>query len=515
MEKQKKYAMYLRKSRADLELEAMGEGETLKRHEKMLFALAAKHEIHPDQITIYREIVSGESIDDRPEVQKLLSDVYAKKYDGVLVVEIERLARGNTKDQGEVADAFQCSNTHILTVTKIYDPQNEFDQEYFEFGLFMSRREYKTISRRMVAGKNQSAEEGNYLLPQRVFGYDIVKPGKRDRYLVKRESEAEIVQMIFDWFTEDRKTTGWIAKQLTSMGVPTTTNKPEWRKGTIRDMLVNPVFAGYIKWGEYKTVKQHDPVTGKMKKVRIKADESEVKIVNGKHEGIISDEQLEKAVSLMEKKEQPHVNINYDLTNPLAGIMVCAKCGKAMCWFDPTQGRSQRYAHRESALCKVKSLPVTVVWDGLVEALKAFEADFQVKIANDTARDEMAAHQNMIAVMEKELEKMERKRKNLFADYEDGTYTKEEFIERKQHYASSIEALKENIRIANESMPEPVDYEEKIVHIHQVIDCIRNPDISAKEKNVFLKQYIDTIKYDAIDYGRRRGGKPVLDVYLK
>ena len=97
---QDKYAMYLRKSRADIEMEALGEGETLAKHKTMLFNLAARHDILPSQITIYQEIVSGESIQDRPEVQRLLDDVYANKYKGVLVVEVERLARGNTKDQG-------------------------------------------------------------------------------------------------------------------------------------------------------------------------------------------------------------------------------------------------------------------------------------------------------------------------------------------------------------------------------------------------------------------------------
>ena len=36
------YALYLRKSRTDLELEAMGEGETLQRHHDMLMNLASK-----------------------------------------------------------------------------------------------------------------------------------------------------------------------------------------------------------------------------------------------------------------------------------------------------------------------------------------------------------------------------------------------------------------------------------------------------------------------------------------
>ena len=83
---QDQYAMYLRKSRADLEMEALGEGETLARHMHMLEALAAKHGISMNQITVYKEMVSGDSINERPEMQRLLSDVYAKRYKGVLVV---------------------------------------------------------------------------------------------------------------------------------------------------------------------------------------------------------------------------------------------------------------------------------------------------------------------------------------------------------------------------------------------------------------------------------------------
>ena len=95
------YAMYLRKSRVDLELEAISKEETLARHKQMLFTLAERHGVSPSQITIYHEMVSGDSIDERPEMQRLLDDVHKGLYVGVFVVEIERLARGNTKDQGE------------------------------------------------------------------------------------------------------------------------------------------------------------------------------------------------------------------------------------------------------------------------------------------------------------------------------------------------------------------------------------------------------------------------------
>lgn len=212
-----KYAIYLRKSRKDLDLEAMGEGETLARHKTALLELAEKQGLYIEKI--YEEMVSGESIAARPQMQQLLEDVWNEEYKGVLVMEIERLARGNTKDQGEVSEAFAASKTLIVTPSKTYDPTNEFDEEYFEFGLFMSRREYKTIRRRMERGLLAAIKEGNYVGSLPPYGYDIIRINKKERTL-KLNEQSKYVEMMFNWFVNDRMSCGQIAKQLTSMGIP-------------------------------------------------------------------------------------------------------------------------------------------------------------------------------------------------------------------------------------------------------------------------------------------------------
>lgn len=510
------YAMYLRKSRADMELEAMGEGETLARHRERLYAMAQKMDITPDQIVVYEEIVSGESIADRPQMQRLLSDVYMKKYKGVLVVEVERLARGNTKDQGEVSDAFQYSGTRILTPAKVYDPHNEFDQEYFEFGLFMSRREYKTIRRRMEAGKLQSVMEGNYMLPQRTFGYDIVRPTKKDRYLVEREDESKYVRMIFDWYTEENKPTGWIARKLTEMGVPTSRKNPEWSRSTINDMLSNMTFIGYLEWNKEKIIKTYDPKTGKMKKKKVKSSPEEVIIVKGKHKGIISQEQFDKAQELIARKSPP-VKHNVEVANILLGLLKCKDCGRAMTWVQyKGDNRVTRFQHKTTKLCSKKSIWTETVFEALVETLKAYIRDFEIKIESGEDQSHLIRHQQEVEAMQAELEKTEKKKRRLFDSWEadDGTYTRDEFIERKMMYAKTIDGLKERIAEAKKNAPAPVDYQERIIKLHQAIAAIQNPDISAKDKNLFLKTVISRIDYDAIDLGAGKGAIPVLDVHL-
>ena len=86
------YIEYLRKSRFDRDYLDLSVEETLKRHQEILDRLARDRGFYIAKV--YREVVSGESIAARPEVQKMLEEVSSGIYTGVLVVDVERLARG-------------------------------------------------------------------------------------------------------------------------------------------------------------------------------------------------------------------------------------------------------------------------------------------------------------------------------------------------------------------------------------------------------------------------------------
>ena len=196
-----------------------GEGETLARHEHTLLSVAKRQNLIIG--AIYREVVSGETIADRPVIQQVLHEVESGLWDGVLVMEVERLARGDTIDQGMVQRAFQYSNTLIITPLKTYNPANEFDQEYFEFGLFMSRREYKTIKRRMQAGRYAAVQEGKWPFNSAPYGWDRKKlESEKGWTLILNETEAPVVKLIFSLFTgSDRVGVTFIVHHLNDRGI--------------------------------------------------------------------------------------------------------------------------------------------------------------------------------------------------------------------------------------------------------------------------------------------------------
>ena len=80
--------IYLRKSRADEESERKGEYETLSRHRSTLLKVAREQNL--SIIEIKEELISGESVSDRPKMIELLDEVKENKYDAVLVMDIDR-----------------------------------------------------------------------------------------------------------------------------------------------------------------------------------------------------------------------------------------------------------------------------------------------------------------------------------------------------------------------------------------------------------------------------------------
>ena len=194
-----RYCAYLRKSRADAENRSASDAEILARHERLLVETARRRGVAIS--AVYREVVSGDSISARPEMQRLLSDVMAGKWDGVFAVEVTRLARGDTIDQGVVAQVFKYSGTKIITPDRVYNPSSDSDEEYFEFGLFMSRREYKMINQRQQRGRLASIQEGKWVSNKAPYGYIRVKLDRQKGWTLRPNEHAPVVQDIFRWFT--------------------------------------------------------------------------------------------------------------------------------------------------------------------------------------------------------------------------------------------------------------------------------------------------------------------------
>ena len=507
-----KYAIYLRKSRADLEAEKLGEGETLARHKKILTELAARKGLYVEKI--YQEIVSGaESINDRPVIKQLIEDCYKGLYRGIIIIEVTRLSRGSQGDAQIIMDCLKYANMNkgllVVTPTKVYDvAHNHDDEEYMEFELFMSRREYKMIKRRMDRGRIQSVVEGNYMGSYRPYGYDILKT-KTARTLIPNAEEAPIVKLIFEWTVKANMTAWEIAKKLTLMGIPTYTGDPEWSRETIKTILTNPTYTGKVRWNDRMQVKTM--VDGELVTSRPRSNHTEqYMLFDGKHiEHALIDEETFKAASSRFYSDRTKGDLK--LKNILAGLLFCQKCGKAMVYQDyATRPTVQpRYLHKQSQHCKVKSVLASDVLKAVTHSLKLYIEEFELKVDNLPDVDENTIL-GQLEALQAELRKTERKLAKLFDAWEDEKISDNEFVQRKAVNTERIEAIKKQMDELEDSIPEKEEYQEKIMLLSDALNAILDDALDAEVKNAYLKQIIDRI-----EFSRENDEEFILDVFLK
>lgn len=466
-------AIYLRKSRDE---ENESRDVTLARHEKLLLEYCERHDLNVKKI--YKEVVSGESIAARLEMQRLLVDVTAGKYDGVVCIEIERLSRGNQIDQAEILEVFKKTGTKIYTLNKTYDfsSDNEIDEEFFEFGLFMSRREYKVICRRLSRGRTAALLEGYYTGSVLPYGFDKEKRGK-GFVLIPNESEARIVRLIFDMYVNGSGISE-IAHYLDQNGIRPR-NANIYCTARIRNILLNRTYIGDLRIANKKISEEW---------------------TKGKHEPLIDPYLFNIAQERLKTGESRIVR---DMTprNPLSSLVKCSVCGKAM---TIQNCKGIYYLKCKGFNCTTVSSMLDKIEAQVIQELKDELKGFKHYLDNqaDEDRKKTEARNNEISVIVQAIKKKEKALDNCCELLEDGVYTREQYFKRVNVLTEERDALQANLEALSAISEDKSERARSAVPILE--KCIEQYyGLSVVEKNKVLKSIIKKIEYLRTDPSKR------------
>lgn len=503
------YAKYLRKSRFDRDYTELSVEETLKRHETILDKMAGDRGYHIAKT--YYEVVSGESIAARPEIQKLLEEVNAGIYAGVLVVDLERLARGNGADQAYISQVFQFSGTKIVTPTKVYDPSNEFDEEYFEFGLFMSRREYKTINRRLIRGRESSASEGKYLGSIAPYGYNRVKlPNEKGYTLEPHPTEADVVKRIFAMFL-GQAGTKVIANALNDMHIPTR-HGDLWTYSTISQIVTNPVYAGKIRRGWSQQIKSVENGVVQ-KRIKRHKNMNDYKLFDGLHPALVSEEDFMLAQQIRLGR-QPSVRVKkeFELQNTFAGLIFCATCGKRMGRTTMSAAQNHRVRLRcvNSRNCHNVSADYDVVEREIIHALRRWLEGYRVKIDTVGYADDIANCKRQLEHLNQDAGKIQMQLDNAYNLVEQGIYTLDVFRARREKLTDSLGEIHQHQQALEETLAKLETSEVSQSNLIPQTEALLESydDMTNQERNALLKAILHRI-----EYAKGADGKIEIDLY--
>ena len=483
--------LYSRKSRTDDP--TLDVAEILARHEEILDEYAEKMwGAKIPEAQKMREVVSGETIDSRPELLKILKMIESPKIKGVLLVEVQRLGRPDLEDIGRLSKLFRYTNTLVITPQKTFDLRNEYDREAFERELMRGNEYLEYTKKIMNRGRLLSVQQGNFIGQKAPYGYEktTVMEGKKKCHTLKIvEEEANVVRMVFDMYVNKDMGRVNIAHHLNELGVPTRTGAL-WTQDTLKTMLENDHYIGKVRWNWRKTVNIVED--GEVKQVRHKARVGEYLIYDGKQPAIISEELFQAARDKAGKnyRAKPTTKVR----NPLAGLLFC-QCGRAMSL------RTYKYHNGEPRLlcdnqkyCGTTSCLYTDILDRVRDTLKQCIKDFELRIKNDD-KNSAQLHENLVKRLKLKLEELNKKEISQWEKYSEENMPKEIFEKLNEKVLKEKDEVQQALCKAYESMPEPIDYEEQLLKFKDALEALDDPNVSAEKQNKLLKDCILRIKY--------------------
>jgi hypothetical protein len=489
---------YLRKSQSDDPLLTVE--EVLSKHEAILDEWAEKNlgGVVPEE-NKFREVVSGETISGRPEIQKVLRLIESPKYKAVKVVEPQRLTRGDLEDIGRLMKLLKHTNTLVITPPRIYDLRDEYDWDAFERELKRGNDYLEYTKKILNRGRLLSVSQGNYVGNTAPYGYDktFVTEGKRKcPILVPNKEEAEVVRMMFDLYVNKDMGCQSICNQFDKMGIKPPKGE-HWSASAMSKMLENIHYIGKVKWNHRKTLTIVEE--GEFKKTRPVAKIGEYLIYDGKHEAIVPEDLFNAAQAKKGRntRQKPHTKIR----NPLAGLLFC-QCGRAMSLRTYTKNGVERSAPRllcdGQSICKTTSCNYDEIIEKVKDTLRQCIYDFEVRIKNDDGNS-VKLHANLIKRLKTKKEELDKKEIAQWEAQADPDPSKRMpdhvFKVLNEKLLKEKEEVQQALCNAYESMPDPVDYEEKLMRFKAALNALENPDATAEQKNKLLKACIERITY--------------------
>ena len=479
-------AKYKRKSRSDDPM--LSVEQVLSKHEAILRDWEERNLNGPIPTeNCFNEVVSGETINSRPEFKKLLKLIESPKIKAVLVVECARLGRPDLEEIGRLSKLFRYTNTLIITPQRMFDLNDEYDREAFEREM-MRGNEYLEYTKKILGrGKELSLRQGYYINAVVPYGYerDWIYEGNRKRPTLKIvEEEAKVVRMIFDWYVNEELGAIKICQRLNAMGIKARKGGL-WKKSSVINILKNEHYIGKI------VIKKHIDVNTVVDQQIVKqcVFNEDYEVVDGKHPAIVDEDIFYKANNKVHS--YPSVKPSAILQNPFASVLRC-ECGRCM---RRSRDRDKfRYLCDEQMFCGNASVKEKELKDAVILNLKKSLKDLKEKV-NDKDENKKEKHKEYVSLLEAKYVEIEKKELSLWDKYAEENMPKQVFDKLMEKCMEEKQNLEKTLESAYNNAPPSIDYKDFIQTLHDAIEALSNDSVSASVKNKLLLSVVDTITY--------------------
>ncbi|MBA7637631.1 hypothetical protein ES703_45277 [subsurface metagenome] len=399
----------------------------------------------------------------RPALKKLLIDGSLKRFDSVLVYKIDRLSR-SLKDLIEIVAELNSYDIGFKSCTELIDTTRPEGRLMFhQFGSF-AQYERELISQRTKFGMIKRLKQGLWN-GQAPYGYKIVK-GK----LVINRKEADLVKVIFDLYLKKNMGVVNISRELNRLEIKPRKGKM-WKGNTIHNIITNPIYAGFVRWG------------GEM--------------AEGSHKSIIGKEVFDCVQETL--KQRNHQSRKLRTPNCLTGLVRCGKCNSLMHVTYPGVEPKSRFKYYvcnnryNFKSCDQDYIRADILENSVVKKIK------KLSLREDVITSLVQDYVNHNRLKLPELEKKK-----------DEILNKIELLEREKTKLSrwllKNDLTPQAVNYLNAQVDEysekEKDLQEQLWNIEDEMNTIKLMNYNAEGTSDFLKNFVKS--FDELDFGERK-----------
>jgi site-specific DNA recombinase len=308
-------------------------------------------------------------------------------------------------------DLFKAHGCAFNSLSESIDTSSASGRMFLKMIGIFAEFERENIGERVRLGKERKAKEGFTMAAGKVsYGYDKDNGEKVQRI---NETETAVVRRMFDMYINQNVSLNGIAKTLNRENIPSKCGSV-WGSTQVKSVLLNCNLIGNVRYA------MHDPDRNFE--------------VEGKHEAIISEEDYQKAKSLLEKNQSISPTKRPVDDNYFSGALFCGICGKRL-----TTHVGVAYSKGEKlakfgfqcqgalvGICNAKAISAKKFEKVLIEYFSklTFTPDTEQETTEAEAKRLTAAR---IEVLQEKLSMLDEKEKEMLDSYIENTATLAEY----------------------------------------------------------------------------------------
>ena len=303
------------------------ESMSISNQKLMLKDYADKHGLYPCEYYVDDGYTGRNS--NRPDFQRMLSDIEKGKIGTVITKDLSRLARNYLESGSYIEVFFPKYNVRYIAITDGVDSLTRQQMDITPFKNILNDMYSRDISKKVLAGIMTRSRQGKFCGGRPPFG--LMRDPADKGHLIINEEEAPVIRHIYELALNGNGCMR-IAKRLMEERVPITKVKANtecdvnyyaWSVSRISTILRNPFYKG-----AHVVCKTHQKAIRSNTYNIIPREEREV--IEDCHEAIISKEDWDRVQELIDRRPPIMQGNTCPYQNIFHGMVYCATCGKSM-----------------------------------------------------------------------------------------------------------------------------------------------------------------------------------------